>query len=276
MQEKTDTLLQHLGEDRSQHHGAVVPPIYQNSLFTFESWEAIDEAFEARLDHFIYSRGKNPTVKVVEEKLAALAMAEKAQLFPSGMGAIAAAILSVVNAGDHVVAVRSLYGPANNLLQSYLKPKFGVEVSYVGGETVEEFEKVLQSNTRLIYLESPASATFTLQDLAAVAQLAQQRGITTLIDNTWATPIYQQPLALGIDLEVHSCSKYLGGHSDIVAGVVLGSAERIDSISTQEMEWIGAKIAPMEAWLLLRSLRTLTLRLERHQKNAGRVAQYLN
>ncbi|MEL6538195.1 MAG: aminotransferase class I/II-fold pyridoxal phosphate-dependent enzyme [Bacteroidota bacterium] len=275
MPPKADTLLQHLGEDRSQHHGAVVPPIYQNSLFTFESWEAIDQAFDNRLDHFIYSRGKNPTVKVVEEKLAALAHGEKAQLFPSGMGAIAAAILSVVNSGDHVVAVKSLYGPANNLLQSYLQPKFGVEVSYVSGEQVADFAQTLQPNTRLIYLESPASATFTLQDLSAVAQLAQQHQITTLIDNTWATPVYQKPLTLGIDLEVHSCSKYLGGHSDLVAGVVIGSAERIDRISTREMEWIGAKMAPMEAWLLLRSLRTLTIRLERHQQNAQQVAQFL-
>ena len=272
---KLETDLQHFAEDRSDQKGAVVPPIYQNSLFTFEDWDAIDRAFEKRTESFIYTRGKNPTVKIVEEKLAKLCKAEKAQLFPSGMAAISAAIFSCIKAGDHIVTIKNIYGPANNFLQQYLAPKFNIEITYLSGENYQEFEDAIKDNTRLIYLESPSSAVFSLQDIEKIAGLAQSKGISTIIDNTWATPIFQNPLEMGIDLEVHSCSKYIGGHSDVVAGLVAGSTERIDNISTQEVEWIGAKIAPWEAWLLLRSLRTLSIRMERHQSNAVKIAEFL-
>lgn len=270
---QTETLLTH---DAQKHpKGAVVPPIFQNSLFTFESWESIDEAFENRLDSFIYSRSKNPSVTLVEEKLAALAGGEKAQLFPSGMGAISACVFHCVKAGDHVITLNNLYGPANNFLNAYLKPKFNIEVTFVEGCEVSDFEKAIQPNTSLIYLESPSSAVFTLQDLKAIATLAKERGIKTMIDNTWATPIFQKPLLMGIDFEIHSCSKYIGGHSDVVAGVVIGSAEEINAICVREYEWIGAKMAPFEAWLLLRSLRTLPIRMKQHQESAMKVANYL-
>ena len=270
-----ETLLMHFGEERSAYEGAVVPPLFQNSLFTFESWEAIDAAFEDRTNHFIYSRGKNPTVQLTERKLALLAGAEKAQLFPSGMGAISAAVMHCVNAGDHVIAIKNIYGPANNLLGNYLTQKMGISVTYVPGDKVEDFENAIQDNTRLIYLESPSSAVFSLQDIEAVAALARSRNIRTIIDNTWATPLFQPALSMGIDMEVHSCSKYIGGHSDVVAGVVMGKAADIDSIATREYEWIGAKTAPFEAWLILRSLRTLPIRLRQHQENALKVARFL-
>lgn len=272
-QYKPETGLTH--DDCEKYEGAVVPPIFQNSLFTFENWDAADKAFEDRQNHFIYSRGKNPTVKMAEEKLASLAGAEKAQLFPSGMGAVSAAVLSCIKSGDHVIAVKNLYGPAVNFLTKYLAPKFNVEVSFVKGDSTEDFENAIKANTSLIYLESPSTAVFSLQDIEAVARLAGSRGIKTIIDNTWATPVYQKPLAMGIDLEIHSCSKYLGGHSDIVGGVILGKAKDLDEIFTHEYEWIGAKTAPFEAWLLLRSLRTLHIRMEKHQQNAIRVAEFL-
>ena len=270
-----ETRLMHEGEDRSAYEGAVVPPLFQNSLFTFESWEAIDEAYEDRTRHFIYSRGKNPTVSVAERKLALLAGAERAQLFPSGMAAITAAVMHCLRAGDHVVAVKNIYGPANNLLSQYLTQKMNIEVTFVPGDRTEDFENALRDRTRLIYLESPSSAVFSLQDLTAVAALARARNIRTIIDNTWATPLFQPALAMGIDLEVHSCSKYIGGHSDIIAGVVMGAAEDLDAIATREYEWLGAKTAPFEAWLILRSLRTLPLRLRQHQENAKQVARFL-
>ena len=265
----------HEGEDRRAYEGAVVPPLFQNSLFTFESWEAIDKAYDDRTQHFIYSRGKNPTVSVAERKLALLAGAEKAQLFPSGMGAISAAVLHCLRAGDHVVAVKNIYGPANNLLSKYLTQKMDIDVTFVPGDTIEDFEAALRDRTRLIYLESPSSAVFGLQDLRAVAALARSRNIRTIIDNTWATPVFQPALSMGIDMEVHSCSKYIGGHSDIIAGVVMGTAEDIDAIATREYEWLGAKTAPFEAWLILRSLRTLPIRLRQHQENAMQVARFL-
>ena len=270
-----DTQMVHAGEDRSAYHGAVVPPIFQNSLFTFESWQAIDQAFDDRTNSYIYSRGQNPTVSVAEEKLARLAGGERAKLFASGMAAISAAILHGVNAGDHMVTVENIYGPARNLLTGYLTEKMGLKVTFVSGEDPSDFETAITDRTRLIYLETPSSAAFGLQDLAAVARIAQARGIRTLVDNTWATPIFQRPLDLGIDMEVHSCSKYLGGHSDLVSGVVIGRESDIIDLTVREYELLGGKMAPWEAWLLTRSLRTLSMRLERHQANALRVAQYL-
>jgi cystathionine beta-lyase/cystathionine gamma-synthase len=270
---KKETALNHDGF--AKYAGAVVPPIFQNSLFTFEDWDAADKAFDNRRESFIYSRGKNPTVSIVEEKLAVLAGAEKAQLFPSGMAAISAALLHFIKEGSHIIAIKNLYGPAANFISRYLATKFNITCTFVGGESVDDFKNAIQSNTSVIYLESPSTAVFSLQDIAAVCSLAKEHNIKTIIDNTWATPVFQQPIGMGVDMEIHSCSKYLGGHSDIVGGVVLGKAADIDSIFSQEYELLGAKTAPFEAWLLLRSLRTLFVRMELHQKNALKVAEFL-
>ncbi|WP_338589917.1 PLP-dependent aspartate aminotransferase family protein [Shewanella khirikhana] len=268
------TALCHDDAIGSEAFGAVVPPIYQNSLFTFASWQAIDSAFDDKINNAIYTRGHNPTVVQAEQKLAQLAGADKAKLFGSGMAAIAAGILHFVRPGCHIICVRNAYGPTVRLLDDYLRSRIGLEVSFVGGE-VDEIAAAIRPNTTLIYLESPSSGVFGLQDIAAIAALAKSRGIASMIDNTWATPVYQKALAMGVDLEVHSCSKYLGGHSDIVSGVLMGSAEIIDAITANEFELLGAKMAPMEAWFLLRSLRTLPLRLERHQASALKLAKYL-
>ena len=270
-----ETLLAHYAEDRAAYHGAVVPPLFQNSLFTFEDWAAIDAAFDDRANSFIYTRAGNPTVRLAERKIARLAGGERAKLFGSGMAAISAAVLHALGPGDHVVAVKNVYGPAGNLLSRYLAEKMGITTTFVGGETVESFEAALTGRTRLIYLESPSSAVFTLQDIRTVAALARQRGIRTVIDNTWATPVFQRPLEMGIDLEVHSGSKYLGGHSDLVSGVVIGKEEDLVAISVREYELLGGITSPFEAWLMVRSLRTLPMRMRRHQENAMRVAHLL-
>ena len=271
-----ETRLMHAGEDRAAHHGAVVPPLFQNSLFTFRDWDAIDDAFEDRTNAYLYSRAGNPTVRLAETKIADLAGGERARLFGSGMAAISAAILSCVSAGDHVVAVRNAYGPASNLLDAYLREKMGLRVTFVSGDEVSDFEDVLEDDTALIYLESPSSAVFGLQDLEAVAELARPRGIRTVVDNTWATPLFQTPLALGIDLEVHSCSKYLGGHSDLVGGVVIGSASALEGVSVREAELLGGTMDPFAAWLLTRSLRTLPVRMKQHQRSGLEVARFLD
>jgi len=272
---RSATLLCHDDEAYRENRGAVVPPIYQNSLFTFPDWEAIDQAFANPADSAIYTRGNNPTVSMVEEKLATLGGAERARLFASGMGAISSAILSCVNQGDHILTIRNIYGPAQNFMRQYLAPKCGITTTFIEGTEVEQFEAAILPNTRLIYLESPASLTYELQDLAAVAQLARKKGIRTVIDNTLATPLNQSPLALGIDLEVHSASKYLGGHSDLVAGLMLGKKADLDTISLTGQAWLGSKMAPFEAWLLLRSLRTLPARLRLHQEQAMVLALFL-
>ncbi len=270
---KDESLLNH--DDYQDQHGAVVPPLYQNSLFTFEDWDKIDKAFDNKADDFIYSRLLNPTVKVAEDKIAALCRGEKAKLCASGIAAITSAILHCVSAGDHIVTVRNIYGPTNTFIDKYLKTKFKITATYVDGREVEEFEQAIQENTTLIYLESPASLTLELQDLKAIAKIARAKGIKTVIDNTWASPIFQKPLTLGIDIEVHSASKYLGGHSDVVAGVIISDKKTMDAIITAEHELLGAKMAPFEGWLILRSLRTLPIRMKAIMENAFQVAAFL-
>lgn len=271
----SSTQLCHDSQPETDVFGAVVPPIYQSSLFTFPSWEAIELAFDDKIGNAIYSRGRNPTVVEAEVKLARIAGAEKARLFASGMAAISAGVMHFLTPNSHLVCIRNAYGPAINLVDNYLTEKMAISVSFVNGD-VNEIAAALQDNTKLIYLESPSSGLFSLQDLSAIACLAKERGVATMIDNTWATPLFQNPLALGIDLEMHSCSKYLGGHSDIISGVLMGRAELIDAIHRQEYELLGAKMAPIEAWFLLRSLRTLPLRMAQHQRNGLAVAHFLN
>jgi cystathionine beta-lyase/cystathionine gamma-synthase len=277
MKPSIETLLSHLGEDREQFHGAVVPPLYQNSLFTFKDWDDIDAAFEDRTGRPIYTRLTNPTTAVAEQKIAALAGdGYHARLTASGMAAVSSAILNVVSPGDHIVAVKNVYGPTNNFINRYLRDKMNVSVTFVPGDQLSGFKKAITGKTTLIILESPSSAIFGLQDISAVAQLAKSLGITTMIDNTWATPLYQKPLEMGMDIEVHSVSKYLGGHSDIVAGAIISSPGRIRSITVNESELLGATIAPFTSWLIIRSLRSLPMRLEYHQKNAQAVANFLD
>lgn len=268
------TILNH--DDYEDKHGAVVPPLYQNSLFTFKDWEAIDNAFQNKYEAFIYSRLMNPTVEVAEKKIAALCHGGRAKLCASGIAAVSSAILHCVNAGDHIVTIKNIYGPTNNFISTYLKKKFNVSVTYVDGKNANDFLNAIQPNTKLFYLESPASLTFELQDLKAVANIAKANKIKTIIDNTWASPIFQKPLDLGIDIEVHSVSKYLCGHSDVVAGVIISSKEITDQIISEEHELLGAKMAPFEGWLITRSLRTLLLRMKAHQENAFKIADFLN
>jgi len=269
-----ETILCH--DEASNWEGAVVPPIFQNSLFTFSDWEAIDNAFSARQESFIYSRGKNPTVDFAEKKLAEIAHADRAILFTSGMAAISAAILYCVKPNSHIITVKNVYGPTSNFMTHYLKEKLNIETTFISGENMEEFEKNIKKNTSLIYLETPASVTFGLQDLEAVALLAKEKEIKTICDNTWATPLFQHPIDLGIDFEVHSVSKYLGGHSDLIAGSIMGKKMEMEALFTREYEWLGGKISPFEAWLLIRSLRTLPIRMKNHQENAMKVATFLS
>jgi len=268
-------MLIHQGEEESKYMNAVVPPIFQNSLFTFASFEELDEAFSNPGEANIYTRGNNPGVTIVEEKIAKLCRGEAAKMFASGMGAISAAILHCVKAGDHIITISNVYGPTNNFIKTYLKEKFDITSTYVEGKQVQDFGKAILPNTTLIYLESPSSVVFSLQDLEGVAKLAKKHGIKTVIDNTWATPIFQKPLTMGIDLEVHSCSKYFGGHSDVVAGVVVGSKKELDKLRVNEGLLLGAKMAPFEAWLILRSLRTLGIRMKAHQDNTYKILNFL-
>ena len=270
-----NTLMVHDKNEKQDPYGAVVPPIYHNSLFTFDSWEAIEQAFDDKIGNAIYTRGKNPTITMVEDKIAQLARGESAKLFASGMAAASAGMLHFLSAGDHIIALNNNYGPVISFINHFLVPKMNISVTYVSGEDIHEIVAAITPQTQLIYLESPSSVIFSLQDIEQIATLAKAHEIHTMIDNTWATPLFQKPLEMGIDLELHSCSKYLGGHSDIISGVLIGDKRLIDAIHSREFELLGACMSPIEASYLLRSLRTLDLRMERHQKNALEVAAFL-
>ena len=226
MSDFPETLLAH---DQPNPWQAVVPPIVQTSLFTFNTVEEMEARVRGETVRPVYSRGDNPTVREFERKLAALEGAEEARAFSSGMGAISAAILSVVQAGDKVVCVRHVYPDTYRFLEK-LMVRLGVTAQYLDGSDTEALMAALPGTT-LLYLESPTSWTMETQDLPRIAQVARTLGVVTIIDNSWATPLYQQPLAHGIDLVVHSASKYLSGHSDTVAGVVAGSRERIAAVN---------------------------------------------
>jgi cystathionine beta-lyase len=271
---RLETLAVHAGDDPFLFLGAAAPPIFETSTFLFESFEAFEEAMRRPEEHCVYTRGNNPTVRVVEEKLAALEGADDCRLFASGMAAISAAILSAVRTGDHVVTIKTIYWPAHDFMKRYLA-RFGITVTFVDGTDPAEIEAAIQPNTRLIYLESPSSAVFLLQDLAAVAAMARARGIRTIIDNSWATSLLQRPLELGIDLVVYSATKYLGGHSDVVAGAILGRKELMDQITRAEHPLLGGIIGPFEAWLIGRGLRSLPARMRQHQRSTAQVVEFL-
>ncbi len=269
MSKKIATILTHDGD---YPFGAVVPPIYQSSLFTFESFEEMETSMQSMgLDgHPFYSRGNNPSVQVFEEKIALLENGEAARAFSSGMAAISTAILSRCSAGSRVVCVECVYPDAFKFL-TQLAPRYGVVVEFVDGRDLNAIAKALVGAT-VLYLESPTSMTFRLQDLSAIAVLAKQHGVFTIIDNSWATPIFQRPLELGIDMVVHSASKYLGGHSDTVAGIIVGRHKDLEAINRLEYSVLGGKLSPFEGWLLVRGLRTLHLRLEAHRVSALKIA----
>ncbi|MFD0710384.1 trans-sulfuration enzyme family protein [Paenibacillus sp. GCM10027626] len=267
------TQLVHDAHDE-RHHGAVTPPIYQNSLFTFETVAAYENASLDQMNRHVYTRGNNPTVYELEKKLAALEGADSARCFASGMAAISSAILSVVKCGDHIVCVDQAYGPAKRFMTEYL-PKFQVATTFVDGTSVEAVRAAIRPNTSLVYLESPSSLLFALQDIQACADIAHQAGALVLIDNTWATPINQNPLALGVDLVIHSLTKYVGGHSDALGGAVLGRKELMEGLFHNEFLLLGSIMAPQTAALIMRGLRTLPLRMKQHQESGLEIARFL-
>ncbi|WP_386065701.1 trans-sulfuration enzyme family protein [Tahibacter sp. UC22_41] len=268
-------ILNHLGEeDRSRHRGAVSPPIYQSSIFAFETVARMRDAFGDELDNTLYTRGNNPTVEILRRKLAALEGAEDALLFGSGAAAIAAGVIAGLRSGDHVVCVQKPYSWTRSLLRDFLA-RFGVSHSFVDARDTAEIAAALTPQTRLIVLESPNTMTYEQQDLAAVAALARSRGIRTLLDNSYATPLNQRAIALGIDLVAHSATKYLNGHSDVVAGVLCGSKALIREVFGGPYMTLGAMLSPHDAWLMIRGLRTLPVRLRQIAETTQTVIAYL-
>lgn len=267
-------ILNHLGEDREEYYNSISPPIMQSSNFAFPSVKVLRASLKNEYDIPFYSRGYNPTIGILRKKIAALEGAEDALVLASGSAAMATAVMSVVKQGDHIISVKKPYSWTDKLLNKYLV-KFGVTTTMVDGRKVENFIQAVQENTKLIVLESPNSLTFELQDLEAIASLAKEKGIVTICDNSYSTPLFQLPIELGIDIVIHSASKYLSGHSDLVAGVLCSNKKRIEGILDAEFMTMGAILGPQEAWLMIRGLRTLKLRVERSAATAKQVVDFL-
>jgi cystathionine beta-lyase/cystathionine gamma-synthase len=267
-------ILNELGEDRDEYFRAVSPPIVQTSNFAFKTVDDLRKAFENEYGGWLYSRGLNPTVEILRKKLAALDGAEDCLVFNSGAAAIFASVLANVKTGNHIVSVRDPYTWAKKMFDEIL-PRFGIRVTYIDGRSLSNFETAIQANTSVIYLESPNSWMFDLQDLDAVAKLARSKNIVTICDNSYCTPLYQKPYEMGIDLVLQSATKYISGHSDVVAGVLSGSRKQIERIFNSEYNNIGSGIQPFNAWLLIRGLRTLPARLERITRTTQTVIDFL-
>ncbi len=269
------TRLTHYAEDYKQQ-GAVVPPIYQTSTFVFDDFAQFQHSMvEAPWGPpFLYSRIGNPTVDIAEKKLAMLEQTEACKLIGTGMGAAALAIMSCVESGSHVVAVDTCYGPVYKFLSEYLN-KFGVTHTFVHGNESEDILDAIRPETTMIYLESPSSIIFRLQDISKITKVAREKGITTAIDNTYCTPINCNPATLGVDIVLHSATKYLGGHSDLTAGAICTSRERLERMIRREVDYFGSILAPFPAWLLMRGMRTLKVRMRYAEEMGNTVASWL-
>lgn len=262
-------------EPTDEAHGALSTPIYQTSTFCFESIEEGIAKFKGEIPGYMYSRGGNPTVVALQEKLAILEGGEACVATSSGMGAVGSVMLGLLRAGDHVVFGDCVYGCTDVVIETML-PRFGIEVTPVDTSDLDAVEAALRPNTKMIYFETPTNPMMKLTDIAGVARLARGRGIKVVVDNTFAPPPVQRPLDLGADLVVHSMTKYLNGHGDVLAGCVIGSAEDIDAIRVYASTKIsGSVLGPAEAFLVIRGLQTLGLRMQRHCENALALAKWL-
>ena len=256
----------HLGKK----NGPLATPIYQTS--TFEVTDS-DEQVRATSTDMFYTRYGNPTHTVAEKAIAELEGADASLLFASGMNAITTTILSLLKSGDHIVAQRDIYGGATKFLSQWL-PKLGIETSFVDTNSYDQHVRAIQPNTKLLYLESPTNPTLRVVDLHRVSAIAKDHKLTSLIDSTFATPINQRPAEFGIDLIMHSGTKYFAGHSDLICGIVAGRQDLIDQIHATRTT-LGGSMDPHAAWLLLRGIKTLALRVQRQNLNTLRVAQFL-
>lgn len=265
----------HLGYDPASHQGALTPPVYMTSTYAFESAEQGAEIFEGQRPGYVYGRTKNPTQALLEQRVASLEGAEAGMAAASGMGAIAATQWTLVEPGAVVAVDHAIYGSAFSLFDKALR-KFGVDVRFLDMTDHEAVAAVAEARPAVFYFETPSNPAVRVIDIAAVSAIARGVGALTVVDNTFATPILQRPIELGADLVVHSATKYLNGHGDVLAGIVVGDAERINQIRGFGLRFAaGATIAPHTAFLVLRGLKTLTLRMRAHSDSALEIARYL-
>lgn len=271
--DKEMNICTHFGEDQIGNYSPVAPPIVQTSTFRFKSYEDFLKICDDEKNSYMYTRGTNPTTELLEKRLAQLEGGERCKVFSSGMAAISATLLSILEQGDHILTLNIVYGQATSFINSL--SKYGIEHTNTFVDTKEDIENNIKENTKIIYLESPSSQFMTLLDLEAISEIAKSRNIITVIDNTWSTPICQKPLRHGIDISIHSCSKYIGGNSDVVSGAVISTNEIIEKIFEFGHQNLGATNSPFNSWLLLRGLRTLPMRLKHQEQSVRKVIDFL-
>lgn len=265
------TTAVHAGDDHSLHHGALSVPIYPASVYALpDADEGADIHNEVKHGYY-YGRLGNPTQRTLEQAVADLEHGESALALASGMAAVSAAVFTLVKTGDHVIAPASGYSTTMNFLR-HIGERFGVETTFVDAADAENYRAAIRSNTKLLWIETPSNPIVQITDIAAVVAIAKERGIATVADNTFATPFNQLPLELGVDAVIHSATKYLGGHSDLTAGVLVGSRTIVEAARQGANKYYGGNIAPQVAWLVLRGIKTLALRMERHNENAFALA----
>jgi methionine-gamma-lyase len=261
----------HSGE-REKETGAVTTPIYQTAPFKFKNAAHAARVMAGKESGYVYSRGLNPTTEVLEEKIADLEGGEVALAQATGMAAISAAVFTEVKAGDHMIADEVIYGNTYDLFVDL--GKFGVKVSFIDTSEAKNVEDAFRPNTKLVFFETPANPTMKLTDIKAVSDISHEKGATVMVDNTFMTPYFQQPLSLGADVVVHSATKYLNGHGDTLGGIIVGSSDFIKR-ARHTSKNIGGAISPFNSWLILRGMKTLPVRMDRHNENAMAVAKYL-
>lgn len=269
-----ETLAIHAGRINDEQFGSLATPLYQTSTFIFDSAAQGAARFAGEEDGYIYSRLGNPTTRQLEQRVAALEGTEDAAATATGMAAVSACLLANLSAGDHLIASDALYGCSFALI-SHMLTRFGIEVSFVDMTNHQAIEGALSRNTKAIFLESPINPNLVVVDLAFVGHFARSHNLLAICDNTFLTPLLQRPAQFGFDLIVHSATKYLNGHGDVVAGIICGSAEMIRHIKLTALKDIGGTMSPHDAWLITRGLKTLPVRMERHCQNAQQVAEFL-
>ena len=264
----------HGPEKPNDPHGALSAPLYQPSTFSVANAAQGAARFAGEEQGFIYTRLGNPTTQELEQKVAQLENCEAAAATATGMGAVSASVLSFLQQGDHLVASSALYG-CTFAFFAHMLPRFGIEVTFVDMTNEAELRGAVKANSKMIFAETPINPTMAVLDLSLIADVAKQHQLISVIDNTFLTPLLQQPTSFGIDIVVHSATKYLNGHGDVVAGLVCGTEEHINLIKMTVLKDIGATISPHDAWLINRGLKTLAVRMERHCASAQVVAEYL-
>ncbi|MBS4191641.1 methionine gamma-lyase [Bacillus sp. FJAT-49705] len=271
---KFETKVIHEGYDAEKYSGSLAPPIFQTSTFIFESAQQGEKRFAGEEEGFIYSRLGNPTVKMLEERIAALENGEAALAFGSGMAAVSAVLIAMTNTGDHILCSQGVYGCTFGLLEM-MNEKYKITHDFSAMETREQLLEAIRPETVCIYVETPINPTMKLVDLQIVAEVAKEKGLPVVVDNTFCSPYLQNPISLGCDVVIHSATKYICGHGDVIAGLVVGTKEFISKVAITTQKDIGGVISPFDAWLLLRGLKSLAVRMDRHCENTEKLASYL-